>query len=122
MRARASAGRRGAKHVAEFSATLAGLLAALDWLLALRQLTRHRKTQIQERAREANRPHQALEDTCIKLDCVATDILGKSGARCADCRHERPRGTRGPRQKVVYAQSYPRCESLSRVASTTCTR
>ena len=46
---------------------------------ALRNLTRYRKTQIQERAREANRLHKALEDTGIKLDCVATDILGASG-------------------------------------------
>jgi transposase len=46
---------------------------------ALRNLTRYRKTQIQERAREANRLHKALEDTGIKLDCVATNILGKSG-------------------------------------------
>src|SRR3954468_12977063 len=30
---------------------------------ALRNLTRYRKTQIQERAREANRLHKALEDT-----------------------------------------------------------
>ena len=29
----------------------------------LRNLTRYRKTQIQERAREANRLHKALEDT-----------------------------------------------------------
>jgi len=48
---------------------------------ALRNLTRYRKTQIQERAREANRLHKALEDTGIKLDCVATDILGVSGRR-----------------------------------------
>lgn len=46
---------------------------------ALRNLTRYRKTKIQERAREANRLHKALEDTGIKLDCVATDILGVSG-------------------------------------------
>ncbi len=45
----------------------------------LRNLTRYRKTQIQERAREANRLHKALEDTGIKLDCVATNILGVSG-------------------------------------------
>ncbi len=43
---------------------------------SLRNLTRYRKTQIQERSREANRLHKALEDTGIKLDCVATDILG----------------------------------------------
>jgi transposase len=45
----------------------------------LRNLTRYRKTQIQERQREANRLHKALEDTGIKLDCVASDILGVSG-------------------------------------------
>ena len=45
----------------------------------LRTLTRYRKTQIAERQREANRLHKALEDTGIKLDCVASDILGKSG-------------------------------------------
>jgi len=49
----------------------------------LRQLTRYRKAQIQERSREANRLHKAIEDTGIKLDCVATDILGKSGRRCS---------------------------------------
>ncbi len=50
----------------------------------LRNLTRYRKTQIQERQREANRLHKALEDTGIKLDCVATDILGKSGRAMLD--------------------------------------
>src|SRR6266511_6128392 len=50
----------------------------------LRNLTRNRKTQIQERAREANRLHKALEDTGIKLDCVATDILGVSGRAMLD--------------------------------------
>jgi len=51
---------------------------------ALRQLTRYRKSQISERQREANRLHKALEDTGIKLDCVATDILGKSGRAMLD--------------------------------------
>jgi transposase len=45
----------------------------------LRNLTRYRKTQIQERAREVNRLHKALEDAAIKLDCVAADVMGKSG-------------------------------------------
>ena len=49
-----------------------------------RNLTRYRKTQIHERAREANRLHKALEDTGIKLDCVATDILGMSGREMLD--------------------------------------
>jgi len=51
---------------------------------ALRTLTRYRKAQIQERQREANRLHKVLEDTGIKLDCVATDILGKSGRAMLD--------------------------------------
>ena len=51
---------------------------------ALRNLTRYRKTQIGERQREANRLHKILEDTGIKLDCVATDILGASGRAMLD--------------------------------------
>jgi len=50
----------------------------------LRNLTRYRKTQIAERQREVNRLHKALEDAGIKLDCVATDILGKSGRDMLD--------------------------------------
>jgi len=50
----------------------------------LRQLSRYRKTQIAERQREANRLHKALEDTNIKLDCVASDILGASGRAMLD--------------------------------------
>jgi transposase len=51
---------------------------------ALRLLTRYRKTQIAERQREANRLHKALQDTNIKLDCVASDILGVSGRLMLD--------------------------------------
>src|SRR6266852_3638883 len=50
----------------------------------LRNLTRYRKAQIGERQREANRLHKILEDTGIKLDCVATDILGASGRAMLD--------------------------------------
>ena len=50
----------------------------------LRNLTRYRKTQIQERSREVNRLHKALEDAGIKLDCVAADIIGKSGRDMLD--------------------------------------
>jgi transposase len=50
----------------------------------LRQLTRYRRAQIAERQREANRLHKALEDTGIKLDCVASDILGVSGRAMLD--------------------------------------
>jgi transposase len=51
---------------------------------ALRNLTRYRKAQIGERQREANRLHKLLEDTGIKLDCVASDILGASGRAILD--------------------------------------
>jgi transposase len=50
----------------------------------LRNFTRYRGAQVKERQREANRLHKALEDTGIKLDCVATDILGKSGRAMLD--------------------------------------
>jgi transposase len=50
----------------------------------LRNLTRYRKTQIEERQREANRLHKILEDTGIKLDCVASSILGVSGRAMLD--------------------------------------
>src|SRR3954471_4092803 len=50
----------------------------------LRNLTRYRKTQIQERQREVNRLHKALEDAGIKLDTVASDIMGKSGRDMLD--------------------------------------
>lgn len=50
----------------------------------LRNLTRYRKTQINDRQREAARLHKILEDTGIKLGCVASDILGKSGRDMLD--------------------------------------
>jgi transposase len=50
----------------------------------LRNLTRYRKTQIADRQREAARLHKILEDTGIKLGCVASDILGKSGRDMLD--------------------------------------
>ena len=50
----------------------------------LRNLTRYRRTQISDRQREAARLHKILEDTGIKLGCVATDILGKSGRDMLD--------------------------------------
>jgi len=45
----------------------------------LRDLTRYRKSQIQERAREVNRLHKVLEDAGLKLAVVASDVLGVSG-------------------------------------------
>jgi transposase len=45
----------------------------------IRELTRYRKTLVQERAREVNRLQKVLEGANIKLASVATDVLGKSG-------------------------------------------
>jgi transposase len=45
----------------------------------LRDLTRYRKSLIQDRTRAANRLHKVLEDAGIKLATVASDILGVSG-------------------------------------------
>jgi transposase len=45
----------------------------------LRDLTRYRKRLIQAHAAEGQRVQKTLEDAGIKLDSVATDILGASG-------------------------------------------
>ncbi len=45
----------------------------------LRELTRYRKTLIQERTQGVNRLQKLLEGANIKLAAVATDVLGKSG-------------------------------------------
>jgi transposase len=44
----------------------------------LRELTRHRTTLVQDRARVINRPQAVLEDANIKLAAVVTDIRGVS--------------------------------------------
>jgi transposase len=51
----------------------------------LRDLTRYRKTLVQERAQEINRLQKVLETANIKLSAVATDILGKSGRDMLNC-------------------------------------
>jgi transposase len=45
----------------------------------LRDLTRYRKKLIQARTAETQRVHKVLEDAGIKLDSVASDVLGVSG-------------------------------------------
>jgi len=45
----------------------------------LRNLTRYRKAQIEERTREAQRLDKVLQDAGIKLSSVASDVLGVSG-------------------------------------------
>ncbi len=90
---------------------------------ALRQLTRYRTTQVAERQREANRLHKALQDTNIKLDCVASDILGVSGRAMLDALVS---GTTDPDvlawPKDACAQRSPRCAKRWKAASTRYTR
>src|SRR5437667_5716940 len=45
----------------------------------LRDLTRYRKAQIEERTREVQRLDKLLQDAGIKLSSVASDVLGVSG-------------------------------------------
>lgn len=45
----------------------------------LRDLTRFRKKLVQARTAEVQRVHKVLEDAGIKLDSVASDVLGVSG-------------------------------------------
>jgi transposase len=47
----------------------------------LRDLTRYRKTQFQERTREVQRLDKVLQDAGIKLSSVASQVLGVSGRR-----------------------------------------
>ncbi len=53
-------------------------------LRELRDLTRYRKTLVQERADEVNRLQKVLETANVKLTAVATDVLGKSGRDMLD--------------------------------------
>ena len=46
---------------------------------AIRELTRYRKTLVQQRSDEANRLQKTLEGANVKLASVASDVLGVSG-------------------------------------------
>lgn len=50
----------------------------------LRDLVRYRKTLVQQRAQQINRVQKVLETANIKLSCVASDVLGKSGRAMLD--------------------------------------
>ena len=50
----------------------------------LRDLTRYRKTQIEERSKEVQRLEKVLQDAGIKLSSVATRVLGASGRAMLD--------------------------------------
>jgi transposase len=45
----------------------------------LRELVRYRRSVVQERAREVTRLQKVLEGANLKLGCVASDVLGRSG-------------------------------------------
>ena len=45
----------------------------------MRDLVRSRKSLVQQRAQAINRVQKVLYTANIKLSCVATDVLGKSG-------------------------------------------
>ena len=50
----------------------------------LRDLTRYRKRQIEDRAQEVNRLHRVLQDAGLKLASVLTDLMGVSGRAMVD--------------------------------------
>ena len=56
----------------------ASLIPAAE-VAALRQRTRYRKRLIEQRTSEGQRLSKALEDGGIKIDSVASELLGKSG-------------------------------------------
>jgi transposase len=70
-------------HLAEAGLLRASLVPPKP-IRTLRNLTRYRKAQIRDRQREAGRLHKLMEDTGIKLDCVASDLLGKSARAMLD--------------------------------------
>ena len=76
----------------------------------LRHLTRYRTRRSRAQAR-GERLHKALEDTGIKLDCVATDMLGKSRAARCSTRWSPARPTRRAR-RARRGQAAPKIPAL----------
>ncbi len=90
----------------------------------LRNLTRYRKAQINDRGREVARLHKMLEDSGIKLGTVATNIMGKSGR---DMLNALVKGTTDPEVLADLARGRcarrsPRCAKRSSGALTPSTR
>lgn len=63
---------------------LRGSLVPPAPLRDLRDLTRYRKRQIEDRAQEVNRLYRALEDAGLKLATVMSDVMGRSGRAILD--------------------------------------
>jgi transposase len=68
----------------------------------LRDVTRYRASLVAARTAEKNRAEKLLEDACIKLSVVATDIFGVSGR---DMMAALIAGQRDPRQLAALARS-----------------
>jgi transposase len=86
----------------------------------LRNLTRYRKAQIEERTREVQRLEKVLQDAGIKLSSVATRVLGASGRAFAQMRWLAGPATRRCWRswlEAAFAPSCPRSEMLWRDAS-----
>ena len=80
----------------------------------LRDLTRYRKTLIQQRAAEVNRVQKFLETANIKLGSVATDVLGVSGRAMLDALIA---GERDPAQLAKLARGTLRKKRQALVAA-----
>ena len=85
----------------------------------IRELTRYRRTVIEERAREAQRLDKVLQDAGVKLSSVASDVLGARAGRCSLALSGAPgsRSARRARQGQACARSCRSCALLSRGAS-----
>lgn len=63
---------------------LKGSLVPPAPLRDLRELTRYRKRQIEDRTQEVNRLYRVLEDAGLKLASVMSDVMGRSGRAMLD--------------------------------------
>ena len=63
---------------------LRGSLVPPEPIRDLRDLTRYRKKQIEDRAQEVNRLYRILETAGVKLASVLTDVMGRSGRAILD--------------------------------------
>jgi transposase len=90
----------------------------------LRDLVRYRKRLIQAHSAECQRIQKTLEDAGIKLDSVATDVLGVSGRAMlgALVAGERDPQVLAELAKASCARSSPNCARRYGAASATTTR
>jgi hypothetical protein len=98
----------------------AGLLKAClaplrEPIRTLRNLTRYRKSLIRDRRREANRLPKVMQETAIKLDTVASDLLGKSARAMLDALISGTTDPEIPADLALgsYASRSPRCPKRS---------